>query len=556
MRRAGFFLRLAAGLSFVNLGFSQALPGAPPPEVSPAEPSPAELSPPDLSDVRAALAELDLARAESLLGRIRERTPEVLVEAARLAVHRGDCAGAEKLVARLSVEEGSDVGAFRTFVGHCAGAIVGSVVVHDAERGIWIRLQDGGDRVLVPWILDVAVRARAAMERDLDVRLPRPLRIELVRDHFSLSRVSGLPIEAAETTGTVAVARYGRVIMISPRAASHGYPWQDTLAHELAHLSLTRKTRDFAPLWLQEGVAKIQETAWREPHVLEAPASADDAAFVGLLSGRAIAVDRMGPSIAMLPTAEDAAAAFAAVESFLRFWIRRNGMPALWLLLSDLAQLENPDPNPALLSVTGYPLDVWLELWRRELFETARAPEARPTPYSVDAGRLLRLAELMLSERLAEPAVALARRAVERMPDAALPRVLEAEALLASDRPWAARSALASMPPSEERHGPFLALKGRFELESGRPAEARAYLDHAVSLNPFSELVACAGRSARSGLALKSSLERRRATPGRAGHGAPRDQLSGEHQPGFEWWPLGDEQRTLCEAVRAPRASP
>src|SRR6185503_2655837 len=68
-------------------------------------------------------------------------------------------------------------------------------------------LQDEEDRVLVPLLSDVAVRARAAIERDLGVIMPRPLRIDLVRDLFSLSAVSGLPLKAAETTGTVAVAR-------------------------------------------------------------------------------------------------------------------------------------------------------------------------------------------------------------------------------------------------------------------------------------------------------------------------------------------------------------
>jgi hypothetical protein len=43
-------------------------------------------------------------------------------------------------------------------------------------------------------LTDVAVRARAALEKDLGVEMPRPLRIDLVRDLFSLSAVSGLPV--------------------------------------------------------------------------------------------------------------------------------------------------------------------------------------------------------------------------------------------------------------------------------------------------------------------------------------------------------------------------
>ena len=46
---------------------------------------------------------------------------------------------------------------------------------------------------------------------------------------------------------------------------AHGYPWLDTLAHEMTHLALSQGTRDRAPLWLQEGVAKREETRWRDP---------------------------------------------------------------------------------------------------------------------------------------------------------------------------------------------------------------------------------------------------------------------------------------------------
>src|SRR4029079_3031549 len=104
----------------------------------------------------------------------------------------------------------------------------------------------------------------AQLMKDLGVELLKPLRIDLVRDQFTLAEMTGLPEEAARTTGTVAIAKCGRVTMISPRATSNGYPWLDTLAHEMTHLALSRGTRDNAPLWLQEGVAKREETRWRE----------------------------------------------------------------------------------------------------------------------------------------------------------------------------------------------------------------------------------------------------------------------------------------------------
>src|SRR6185436_16882262 len=144
------------------------------------------------------------------------------------------------------------------------------------------------DRVLVPILARVAAEALGAIERDLGIVMPRPLRIDLVRDLFSLSAVSGLPLQAAETTGTVAVARWGRVNMISPRAAPGGYPWEDTLAHEITHLALSRGTRDMAPLWLQEGLAKRQEARWRPARPFDGEPSPHVVARDALLTGQSV----------------------------------------------------------------------------------------------------------------------------------------------------------------------------------------------------------------------------------------------------------------------------
>ena len=77
--------------------------------------------------------------------------------------------------------------------------------------------------------------------------------------------MTGLPYKSAQTTGTVAVAKWGRVTILSPRASRHGYPWRDTLTHEMTHLAISMQSRERAPLWLHEGVARREETRWREP---------------------------------------------------------------------------------------------------------------------------------------------------------------------------------------------------------------------------------------------------------------------------------------------------
>jgi hypothetical protein len=203
-----------------------------------------------------AITELDLERARRLLEGAKGDAESLGLTRARLSIYAGECDLAQAQLSAPTLGDSREGAPLRALAESCARATAAGFLVEDRARGIVLRLQDDADRVLAPFIFDVAARSRDALARDLGKDLPRPLRIDLVRDLFSLSAVSGLPLKAAETTGTLAVARWGRVIMLSPRATPQGYPWQDTLAHELTHLVVTRATRDHAPLWLQEGVAK------------------------------------------------------------------------------------------------------------------------------------------------------------------------------------------------------------------------------------------------------------------------------------------------------------
>ena len=117
-----------------------------------------------------------------------------------------------------AVTESKDGAQLAQIARACARATAAGFVVEDKARGIWLRLQDDADRVFAPFVFEVAAQARDRIGAELGIDLPRPLRIDMVRDLFSLSAVTGLPLEAAETTGTLAVARFGRIIMLSPQA--------------------------------------------------------------------------------------------------------------------------------------------------------------------------------------------------------------------------------------------------------------------------------------------------------------------------------------------------
>jgi hypothetical protein len=465
-----------------------------------------------VADVANAITELDVEQARLLLSSINVDSAPLAVERARLSLYVGDCDSASATLSTLSgVREAAPLA---DIAKNCARATAGAVIHEDTARGLWIRLQDDADLVLVPLLSKVAVNARAAIERDLGVVMPRPLRIDLVRDHFSLSALSGLPLQAAETTGTVAVARWGRVNMISPRAAIGGYPWEDTLAHEITHLAITRATRDMAPLWLQEGLAKRQETRWRQPRPFDGEPSADLTAREAMASGASVGLDKLGPSIAMLPSADAAAIAFAEVSSFVSYWVDANGKAALRLLFADLKALGVARAEDALLSVSGYDLTGWSARWQQYLLELPRAPAHAPSDDGallrellgervspVDGrarARKLRIGELLFARGAAAASAERFRAVLKNAEGDPNARWRLGRSLIAVDQFAEAAPLFHGAGVLYYAHPGWFALQGRYAKgnlgAAGAGAEAaEAAFEFAISLDPYLEDAACEG---------------------------------------------------------------
>ena len=444
-----------------------------------------------------AITEIDTRRATELLEHTSLDSTALSVERARLAIYLGECDRAQAILSNPSLSESRDGASLAELAKSCAGATAAGFVIEDPQRGVWLRLQDDADRALAPFLFEVAAQARDTVSKEIGIDLPRPLRIDLVRDLFSLSAVSGLPLKAAETTGTLAVARWGRVIMLSPRAPAQGYPWQDTLAHEITHLLVTRATRDFAPLWLQEGLAKRFEVRWRPVRPFDQPDWADVAARNAALSGRSVGIDKLGPSIAMLPTPEAAGTAFAEVTSFMHFFIEQNGEPALRLLFADLRGNGAEGADAALHSVTGYGLAEWNSRWQRFLREPVKAPAesgpGAPPSHVRDLGRRIRLADLLAgrgqgrqSAAEVEPLLA----AASRVPQV---RARAARGLYQAGDDTGAEHALGAVTEIDGVYGPWFALAGRGFKHGGQLSESESAFTLGLSADPLSDEVACEG---------------------------------------------------------------
>lgn len=452
---------------------------------------------PSVADVTAALArgsilELDLASARTVLDGAGMDDPVIAVERARLAVYEGNCDRAVELLSRGDLAMSDETRHIGDIARGCARATAATVVVEDKAKGVWVRLQDDEDAALVPFVVDVADRAREALARDLGVRLPSPIRVEIVRDQLTLSAMTGLPYEAAQTTGTVAIAKWGRVTMLSPR--SGGYGWMDTLAHELSHLALTAGTRDKAPLWLQEGIAKREETRWREAWPHDDLPSPDAFAAVGLAMNLGRPLDKLGPSIAMLPSAEQAAVAYSEVSSFVRFFAAEVGDDALPRLVVKVKEADGADPaNTALKEVSGLDLAAWDTRWKQHLagVSTAIPEELKPgahLPQLKQVARSVRLGQL-LADRGHHRAAAVEHAAAQVVvPWDASVRCHLAGALLGAGDTASAALLVASPDEVHGRHGRYWSLHGL--LHPPPEGDARAFF-LGLSQDPLSSEVAC-----------------------------------------------------------------
>ena len=455
-------------------------------------------------EVRSAVLRLDLDEASRLLEAGGRDGTALGLERGRFLLYATRYDEAVEVLERPDVartEEGAQLGVLAR---NCARSVAGAFVIEDAFHGIVVRVQDDRDQVLVPILGEVVEGTRKAIRRDMGVELPRPLRIELVRDHFSLASMTGLPEEAARTTGTVAIANWGRVAMVSPRATTSGFPWLDTLAHELAHVALGMGTRDRAPLWLQEGVAKHIETRWRRPDAYDDYPSSDALAVAGFARGLARAFDDIGPSVAMLPTAEHAMVVFAEVESFIRYLVKEVGPDLLPELVSRLgADLDDGDVSALLETMTGRDLEVWTEEWRKSIegADPALPPEltlAEGPPASMEAVRGVRLGKLLLArghEAAAAKALSVPR---EQMPRELQVRYLLAKAYLRMGRTEEAIAQVREAEPPMVPYADAFAMHGSFLVRQQDREGAELAFFRAISLNPWNTEVACEALDAPS----------------------------------------------------------
>lgn len=452
---------------------------------------------------------LQLSEAGKLLTELEQTYPDaapVVFQRALLAFYGGDYAGAAELAERAIQQIGEHQApkpwlSTRELIASTLDATRNYEHVLSPDGRYSVAYPPGEDKVLLPYAFDVLRSMDHVLTDVVGVAVPGPIRLEVYPSAAALAQVSTLTLEQIETSGTVALCKWNRLMITSPRALVRGYPWVDTIAHELTHLYLSFVTQERAPVWLQEGTAKLLERRWRDP---SAPFELDPTSRALLLratrDNKLLSFDQLHPSIALLPSQDDATLAFAQVSTFMNTFVSTHGERSLRDAFQQIAR--GTDARDALARAAGLKFSELERNWKatlpkaapgsapRKLQRRFRAsgndtPDESQDVAVSEARRYLRIGDLLWSRQHVRGAMLEYEKAHHA--DADDPIVAARLARAALEAGDASRSLYAVEPLLSRypEHAPTHAVRGAALHELGRLPEAHAALLEAVRINPF-----------------------------------------------------------------------
>lgn len=366
-----------------------------------------------------------------------------------------------------------------------------------------IALEPGKDRALLPYAFEALARAYDALAEELGHRPPTPIRVEVYPETSVLAKVSVLTEAEIRTSGTIALCKYNRLMITSPRALLRGYGWVDTLVHEYVHYVINQKSANRVPIWMHEGMAKFLERRWRGEGHEKLPPSSEQLLKQRLESGKLIPFEAMHPSMAKLPSQEDAAVAFAEVYTAMEYLRQKAGPGAFRRVLEGInAGKQAPDAFAEVLRTSFAQFE---REWR--VYLKSRDPGPLPTEMEFaerlyfkgdpKGGELdqikqprarehVHLGEILQARKRYQAAVVQYQKAIHLMGNQnPILQTRLAQSLIALGRP---REALDALVPLSAQYPAYVSTwleLGRASLALGEHAKAREYLTEAARINPF-----------------------------------------------------------------------
>jgi tetratricopeptide (TPR) repeat protein len=307
--------------------------------------------------VQACMDAVDLGCARGAIDALRAAggdANDLAVLESGLALHRGDYARA---IAELEKVESADEQTeqqIQARLEHYRATLAATEGMVELREGpVVLRYAPGTDMILVDEAVSTLRAAQGALREHLGSLPPQPVLVEIFPTGARFVDASGLGAEAVATTGVVAISKWARLLMTSPRAVARGYAWKDTLTHEYVHQVVSHVSHDRTPVWLHEGIARYLEACWRGE--LDAPLEpfAQSAMARALAEDDLVTFEEMHPSFAFLPSAERGALAYAQVQVLVATAVDHGGEGTLQRCLEAVDRgVEAPD---ALATAAGYP---------------------------------------------------------------------------------------------------------------------------------------------------------------------------------------------------------
>jgi tetratricopeptide (TPR) repeat protein len=432
--------------------------------------------------------------------------------------HQDYEAAAERLEEAVKGARGGELGdeirMLRDLARATADATKGFLTTTRPGAHFVIAHASGKDALLAPYALDALEKAWRALGTDFGDSPAQPIRVEIYPEVADLAKVSTLTLKEIETSGTIALCKFNRLMIVSPRALIAGYPWLDTLTHEYTHFIVSRTSHNTVPIWLHEGLAKFEERRWRkEDRSGGLTPTMEHLLATGLQRKHLITFEQMHPSMAKLPSQEDTALAFAEVYTVVEYLVAQIGWDGVRKVIAEMKGGKTDAESVA--TVLGRPFAVFQHDWRGwlasrklrahpGLVPTAlrfkKAPDAKKTDDEDLAAtigdekvrKFARLGGMLRARRRLKAAASEYEKALE-LAGPGDPRVssqLARTYLELGDHDRAIKTAEPLLALYPDQAGPN-ATVGESWLHKGDAAKAEPYLLAAIAISPFDPALHC-----------------------------------------------------------------
>lgn len=451
---------------------------------------------------------------ESLEAEYGESIPSLYARA-QLAFHRGEYESAKEII-DAAVLNGATFDAALSLQALVTQTIelITPMATYVSPNGLFeIRYDPRRDEVVLPWAAETLESAYYEIGYDLGYWPEPPIRVELLPRATMLAQLSSLSEEAIRTSGTIALCKYNKLLVTSPRGTARGYGWRDTISHEYVHYVVSHMVHRDLPIWLHEALAKYLEGRWRGHRGMTMDPSREDLLTRRVRDNNLVTFEQMHPSMAYLPSAEDASTAYAEVFTITEFLVGRRGVHSIrdWLLrVRDGMELE-----PAFEETFGETFSGFERSWMSYLRERPQVelpgdfeeeevvlvgmgaePEEGSGELdddglgSIAARDYVRLGDMLRGRGLIAASIFEYQRA-ELLVGKSNPRLQNAlaQAYLATERPADALQALQEVRQWYPNYYQSHLHTAQALVALGQADEALAALDGAVSINPFDPAV-------------------------------------------------------------------